>query len=160
MGFSDLPRSPTNTIIFKVSGEFRSSESAARESALIAAQRNIREMLARLDPGIHRTPSLETIRTEMIFREDKPQIEVLNKSEKMYKITLGIELRPEHLQYLRQGQRIISTLSALAAIEMALVLIFILIRFDDWTKGFLTPWIIACACSAVLVLLILWLKFS
>jgi hypothetical protein len=148
---------PDGSVRFVVQGEFRPSVASARESALQVAQERMREWLAKQNPPIRRVPSLETIRREMIRHELSPQEEqILNRKDKMYKVTLEVELQPKQVRSLRERDRVITGMWTLGGLLAILGVLALLFRIDEWTKGYLTRWLIAAGIAAVLLLLAGW----
>lgn len=142
---------------FAVSGEFRPSVASARESALLSAQEKLREWLLRQNPPIRRAPSLETIQREMIRQELTPQEEqILNQQDKMYKITLEVEIKPHQMRSLRERDRVVSGMWTLGGLLAILGVLALLFRLDEWTKGYLTRWLIAAGILVVILLVAGW----
>jgi hypothetical protein len=148
---------PDGSARFVVQGEFRPSIASARESALQVAQERMRDWLSKQNPPIRRVPSLEMIRREMVRHETTPQEEqILNRKDKMYKITMEVELRPKHVHALRERERVVSGMWTLGVLLALLGVVSLLLRIDEWSKGYLTRWLIAAGIVAVLFLVAGW----
>ena len=142
-------------IRFRAEGEFRSSQNAARESALHSAQDQMRAWLARQDPPIRRAPSLDLINREMVRLQETPQEETIGR-DKMYKMTLVVELTPSHMRDLRERDRAFSGLWALGAVLAILGVVVLVFRIDEWTKGYLTRWLVAGGCALIVLFAGVW----
>ncbi len=148
---------PDGVACFAVQGEFRPSLASARESALQTAQERMREWLGKQNPPIRRVPSLETIRREMIRHEGPPQQEqILNQKDKMYKVTMEVVLHPKHVRGLRERDRVVTGFWTLGGLLGILGIAAVLFRIDEWTKGYLTHWLIAAGVFAVGTLFAAW----
>jgi hypothetical protein len=143
------------TVRIRAEGEFRSNQNAARESALHAAQDQMRAWLARQDPPIRRAPSLDLINREMVRQQETPQEETIGR-DKMYKMTLVVELSPSHVRDLRERDRAFSGLWALGAVLAILGVIVLVFRIDEWTKGYLTRWLVAGGLATIVLLAGVW----
>ena len=142
---------------FTIQGEFRPSLISARESALQIARERMLDWLAKQNPPIRRVPSLDTIRREMIRHEEPPQQEqILNRSDSMYKITMEVDLQPKHIRALRERDRIVTGLWTLGGLLALLGIAALLLRIDEWSKGYLTRSLIASGAAAVIVLAVAW----
>src|SRR5262249_11611566 len=129
---------PDGSSRFMVQGEFRSSVDAARDSALHAAQEQMRAWLAKQDPPVHRKPSLETIRREMNPLDHALASEPLEKSnDLMYKMTMEFEMRPQHVRDLREQERVVVGIGTFGGMLAILGVVALFFRIDEWTKGYL-----------------------
>ena len=156
-GAADPALQPDGSARFIVQGEFRPSVASARESALQTAQERIREYLAKQNPPIRRVPSLETIRRELVRHEESPQEEqILNRKDKMYKIKMEVDLQPKHVRSLRERDRVITGMWTLGVALALLGVVSLLFKIDEWTKGYLTRWLIAAGIVAVIFLIAGW----
>lgn len=156
-GRDDLAHQSDGTVRFVVQGEFRTSIASARESALQAAQERMREWLGKQNPPIRRAPSLESIDREMIKKEHSPQEEqILDRKDKMYKVTLEVDLKPKDVRSLRERDRVVSGLWTLGGLLAIIGVIALLFRLEEWTKGYLTRWLIAAGIAAILLLVGGW----
>lgn len=140
------------TLRFTAQGEFRSSKAAAEESVRQVAQEQMRAWFAKQTPPIRRTPSLDAIRREKMILNEKTEVEtVLN--EKMYKITAVIELKPSQLRELRKRDRSLGTLWMFSVLLVFLGLVSFGFRVDEWTKGYLTRWLIGGGIALAVIAL-------
>ena len=154
------PEPQSNCVLrFTAQGEFRSTKGAAQESALQSAQEEMRAWLAKQQPPIRRVPSLESIRRENMIKGERTEVEtVLN--EKMYKITAIIDLKPDQVRELRKHDRSLSTLWLFGGLIALLGVVSAGFRVDEWTKGYLTKWLIAggLALGVFAVVVLWWMK--
>ncbi|MCE9530955.1 MAG: hypothetical protein K8T89_07510 [Planctomycetes bacterium] len=148
---------PNGSIVFLVQGEFRPSVDSARDSALHTAQEKMRDWLSRQDPAIRRAPSMETIRREMKPHEFTLQEEqILNQQDRMYRMMIEVEMQPKHVRALRESERVTLGLWTLGGILGILAVIAALFFVDEWTKGYLTRWLIAGGLMLFIGLAVLW----
>jgi hypothetical protein len=130
------------SVRFTVQGKFHSNLNDARHSALLAAQQRLREWLAKQDPPIRHVPTLDVIRREMLRQQSAPQEgEALNETQ--YRIEMTVEMQPSHIRALRSRDRTSSGVWLLGGALAILVVVGLFFRIDEWTKGFLTRWLIA-----------------
>ena len=146
---------PDGTIRFRIQGEFRPSLESARESARQTAQERMRDWLGKQNPPIRRVPSLDNIR-RMVRQEYSPQQEMLNQKDTMYKITMDVDLHPKNVRDLRERDRVLTGIWTLGGLLALLGIAALLFRIDEWTKGYLTRWLIAAGVGAVIALLAGW----
>lgn len=139
---------PDGTRRFVARGDFRGNVAAARDSALVAAQIQIRSWLVQQDPPIRHVPSLDTIRREMLRHTDQPEEETV-LGDREYKVTAIVELRPYHVHSLRSRDRTVSGLWLLGGGLAILGVVAIFLRIDEWTKGFLTRWLVAVGIAII-----------
>jgi hypothetical protein len=143
---------------FRVQGEFRPSVDSARESALRTAQEHIRDWLAKQETPIHHVPSIETIRTRMSVNEIARQEEqILNQSDRMYKMTVAVDLRPELMRELRERDRVGLGVWAFGGVVGILGLVVLLFRVDEWTKGYLTRLLMVGGVVVGVAAVVIWL---
>lgn len=133
-------------VCFLVQGEFRPSIEAARESAYRTAQERLRDWLARQSPPVRQVPSIETIRKEMNAREYSPQEEqILNQSDRMYKITMEVTLSPKMVRELRERERVALGVWVLGLLTGMLAILATCRWIDRWTQQHWTRWLIVTA---------------
>ncbi len=142
-------------------GDFQSSVAKAKESAWRAAQDRLRDWLAQQSPPIHAVPSMETIRKQqMVVRESAPQEEQIlneNLNEKFYRIKVEVELKPKQMRELRERDRVGASIISLGGLIAMLGLVVAFFRLDEWTKGYLTRWLIVGGLvMAAAALIALW----
>jgi len=119
---------------FLFRGEFRPNMASARESALQAGQEKMRDWLTRQDPSVHRWPSLDMIRREMNPQELSVQEEqILNQKDRMYKVTMEIELQPKQVRALRGTQRVVEGFWALSSLMTLLSIAAAIFFAHQWT---------------------------
>jgi hypothetical protein len=151
----------TGALLFRVQGEFRPSIESARESVLHAAQLRLRDWLAQQNPPIRRVPSLDQIYREMKRVEQPPQVEQIlisedNSQVKMYKITMDVEFLPKQIRDLRERDRISFGMRTFGGLLGILGVAALLFRLDEWTKGYLTGWLMAAAAGLIGLVAALW----
>ena len=112
---------------FVAQGEYRGQLDAARDSTLHAAQDQLREWLEKQNPPIHRVPSLDAIKRDMLRQENPPQKEKV-LSDTMYKVTMEFELTPVQIRSLRSSDRTATGLWILAGITAILGVLIIAAR--------------------------------
>ncbi len=151
-----LVRDDDGAIIFQVAGGFRSTQAAAKESALLEAQLQMRWWLRRQELPIRHAPSIEMIRRKLIVQEDTPAIETVS-GEKQYKISITVFLNSSTIRELRAADRVVSTAWWIGSVMGILALIALVLRLDEWTKGYLTRWLVVGAAGFGLAVgLLLW----
>jgi hypothetical protein len=143
------------SVRFRAQGEFRSNQHAARENALHAVQDQMRAWLAKQEPPIRRAPSLDVINREMIHQQEPVQEETVGK-DRMYKITIVVDLTPAHVRDLRERDRAFSGLWTLGAVLAILCVVSLAFRIDEWTKGYLTRWLVVGGVALTTGLVGLW----
>lgn len=142
------------SVRFRAQGEFRSSPQAARDSALQAVQEQMRAWLAKQDPPVRRAPTLDAIGRTV--RQQEPMQEESVAGGRMYKATLVVDLTPAHVRDLRERDRAYSGVWTLGGVLAILGVVALFFRIDEWTKGFLTRWLIAAAVALSAGLVGLW----
>lgn len=148
---------PNGSLRFLVQGEFRPSLNSARESAVQTAQERLREWLGKQYPAVRRVPSLDTIRREMLRHEGPVQQEqILNQKDSMYKVTMEVELKPKHIRELRERDRVVTGMWTLGGLLALLGIAIFLFQIDEWTKGYLTRWLIAAWIVSAILLFTTW----
>jgi len=149
-------RLENGAIRFTVQGDFRGSKSAARESALLEAREQIRGWLLRQEPPIKHAPSLEAIQ-HMLRPENAPPQEEPLKSGMMYKMTISVDLTPLDIRTLRSRDRTVTGFWALCGLMAIFGVTALVYRIDEWTKGYLTRWLIGGGMAVLaLVLGLFW----
>jgi hypothetical protein len=133
---------------FSVQGKFRGNVNAARDSAVEAAQERLRSWLAEQAPPIRHVPSLDTIRREMIRQQETPEKEQVD-NETQYRVTLSVEMQPSHIRALRARDRTGSGIWMLGGVLAILGVVALFFRVDEWTKGYLTRWLIAGGIAVI-----------
>jgi hypothetical protein len=143
-------------IKFHVAGRFRASPAAAKEDALQAAQQQMRWWLARQESPIRHVPTIDTIRRKLITQEELP-IEQIDNGQKTYKITISVFLNQNIIRELRATDRVVTSTWWLGTAMGILALVAIVFRLDEWTKGYLTRWLVVGAAGIGLAVgLFLW----
>jgi hypothetical protein len=141
---------------FTATGDFAADPRAAKESAVRAARDQMRDWLAKQDPPVRRAPPLDLIAREMVVQEHPPEVETILNGEKRYRLTVEARLRPVHVRDLRERDRAFAGLWFLSGAMAVLGVITLAFRVDEWTKGFLTPWLVAGAGALSAALVAVW----
>jgi hypothetical protein len=149
---------PNGAVRFLVQGKFLPSVEQARESALRTAQDRLRDWLSLQSPPIRTVPTIETIlREKMILHEFPPQEEqILDQQDRVYKMTMEIELQPSQVRDLRQRDRLTAALGALGVLLALLGVVVLFFRLDEWTKGYLTRWLMVGGVMLSAAILAVW----
>ena len=137
-----------NSFRFVAQGEYRGQLTGARDSTLHAAQDQLRDWLGKQNPPIQHVPSLDTMRREMLLREHPPHEETV-LSDTMYKVAMEFELTPVQIRSLRSSDRTAVGLWILVGITAILGVLSLFFRVDEWTKGYLTRWLIVAGALIV-----------
>jgi hypothetical protein len=150
------PKGPTE-ISESVEGEWSSSPEAARESALRAAQRRLQIVLAETTPPVNRAPSLDMIQDELIIGVHREQERFEGRiNGTMYKITLDLKVGPNALKELRREDRVAWAAWLMGGISIVLGLVSIGFRLDEWTRGYLTRWLIIGTVAIIVLVGVAW----
>jgi hypothetical protein len=150
------PKGPTE-ISESVEGEWSSSLDDARVSALKAAQHRLQLVLPELKPATNRVPSLEMIREEMVAGEySKAESFPAPINETMYKITLDLKVGPKQLKELRREERVAWAAWLMGGISIVLGLVSVGFRLDEWTRGYLTRWLIIGTVAIIVLVGVAW----
>src|SRR5262249_32475495 len=139
------PEEPT----FLVAGGFDATKEKAKESAIRAAVEKVHEYLLEQDPPVTRMPTTELVRKmllegqETVIEEPDPDPTISEADKKpMYRMTVAVKVRPEHIRDLRSRERSSEALWVLAGLAGLAGVVAVFFRIDAWTKGYLTSWLI------------------
>ncbi len=77
-------------------------------------------------------------------------------NDKMYKITLDVEITPGQVRNLYGRERIALGMWTLGGLMGILGVVALLFRLDEWTKGYLTWWLMIAGAGAVVALVLSW----
>ena len=150
------PKGPPE-IVERVEGEWSSSPEAARDSAVRAAQRRLQIVLAELTPPLNRAPSLEMIQDELISGVQRAQERFEGRiNGPMYKITLDLKVGPSQLKELRREDRVAWAAWLIGGISILLGLVSIGFRLDEWTRGYLTRWLVIGTVVIIILVGVAW----
>jgi hypothetical protein len=150
------PKGPVE-ITERVDGEWSSSPEAARESALRAAQRRLQIVLAEMTPPVNRAPSLDMIQDELINGVHREQERFEGRiNGTMYKITLDLKVGPSALKELRREDRVAWATWLMGGISIVLGLVSVGFRLDEWTRGYLTRWLIIGTVAIIVLVGVAW----
>jgi hypothetical protein len=152
-----VPPAGPPVIQFEASGDHFPTLEQAREDAAEKAKGRLRwALLQDVHPPIERVPSTQMILEQLTRSQTKDSVPVPEYNEPYIGVTLTIEVRPEHLQMLRRAERVADTGWLLAAACGALAVISLGFRLDEWTKGYLTRWLIIGAAGVIGLVAAAW----
>lgn len=134
------------------------TEAEAEQDALANARTTIIRELAELDPPVHYTPTLNEVRNEFI-RKDSRSVKVPTEAEREEFKKNGVDANRVYVEYdlqvtsdqvreMRTRDRVAITLRVMFGAAFAALAVFVFLRLDEWTKGYLTRWL---ACAAVVL---------
>lgn len=134
------------------------TEAEAEQDALANARTTIIRELAELDPPVHYMPTLNEVRNELI-RKDSRSVKAPTEAEREELKKNGVDANRVYVEYdvqvtsdqvreMRTRDRVATTLRVLCGGAFAALAVFLFLRLDDWTKGYLTRWL---ACAAVVL---------
>ena len=147
---------PNGDALFMVRGDYRGSEAAARDNVLQAAQLRIRDWLQSRDPPVQHFPSLEEIRKYMVTNEGIVSTQEIPPNELQYKMELMLTVTPEEVRKLLSKDRVYGTAWSFAGLMVVLGVAAVVLRLDEWSKGYLTKWLLYAGAAAMGGLLALW----
>jgi hypothetical protein len=145
----------------KVSGGFEKTKDLARDSAIRAAVSDLHDYLLQQEPPVTRMPTTEFIRRNLLLNEQE-QVTTTKvpgdsgTEQDMYKVTVALKVKPEHLRELRSEERSREVLWVLAGLGGLAAVGAVFFRIDAWTKGYLTSWLVLGTVGAATLLTGLW----
>jgi hypothetical protein len=154
------PQAPVEPTL-RVSGGFEKTKDLARDSAIRAAVSDLHDYLLQQDPPITRMPTTEFIRRKVLLK-DQEQVTTTKvpgdagTEQEMYKVTVALKVKPEHMRELRSEERSREALWVLAGLGGLAAVGAVFFRIDAWTKGYLTSWLVLGTVGAATLLAGLW----
>ena len=152
------PPNESAVIRFQVQGGWYPNEDKALESALEEAQDQLKAQLASLDPPVGRLPDVSYIRDKLVRKKYPPAKKWFEDptNADYIMMTLDIEVLPEHLRTLRREERVASAAWLMGGTSLLVAVVSLFFRFEEWTKGYLTRWLVLGAVGAVALVAGLW----
>ncbi|MCX7666538.1 MAG: hypothetical protein N2112_13440 [Gemmataceae bacterium] len=144
-------------ITLEVVGGFQESKEKARRDAIQVAQEQIKEHLLTMDKPLNRTPSFELINEQMVknIKYDEQDLGSVSK-EKFYRATIQIEVNSHHLKLLRGRERSSDMVLVVLGSTLILGIAALFFKFDSYTGGHITRWLIPTMVGVALVVGGLW----
>ena len=144
------------------------TESEAEESALLQAQKRVAELLSKLDPPVRYEPSLAVVKNEFVRKEtrairkptaaEQEEWKRLGYSPDRVFVEYEVVVTADQVRELRSQDRVSGALKVFGGLAAVALAAFLFLRFDEWTKGYLTSWLaflaVALAVSAAAALVL------
>ncbi|MCS6866802.1 MAG: hypothetical protein RMJ56_08830 [Gemmataceae bacterium] len=134
------------------------SEAEAEEDTFLQAQTLLAQKFAELDPPLDHTPSMAEVKAEYLRKETRtvspPSEAILDEAAqaglagKLVYVGYDVEVSADQVRELRSQQRVMASLRIVGILMASALAIFLFLRADDWTKGYLTRWL---ALAAVII---------
>jgi hypothetical protein len=146
----------------QATGELCTSQEKARESAIEAAQAKLAAELRGLSPSVDRVPEFALVRARITreklenFESRRTDQDAAAPTEPVHKMTLDVVLKPDDIRALRQLERSQWGAWFVGGASLLLALLSLAIRIEEWTKGYLTTWLMVGAIALSVVLAGLW----
>jgi hypothetical protein len=155
--WAGTPAESAGAIQVRATGDFRRTLEEARASAILAAQRELASVLRQFDPPVDRVPDEAVIRDKMVTGWGAPEPSTaLHPDDVYHRLTVDVSLRPEHVRSLRNEERIVETAWVIGGATLLLAVVALFLRVEEWTKGFLTRWLILGAVGVAALIAVLW----
>ena len=155
----DTPKRPSGPALIReqvASGIPYPTEAEAEQDALRQAADRIAQKLGELDPPILFWPSPSVVKNEYVRKDSRvvrpptdEERELLKEhgyGDRVY-VEYTVELTAEQVRGLRTHNRVgfaLRVLGIFTAVALAGLMFF---RIDDWTKGYLTSWLMVVAVA-------------
>jgi hypothetical protein len=133
------------------------SEAEAEEDAFLQAQTLLVQKFAELDPPLEYTPSMAEVKAEYLRKETRtvspPSAALQDEAAqaglqgKLVYVGYDVEVSADQVRELRAQQRVIASLRVVGILMASAVAVFLFLRADDWTKGYLTRWLALAAVT-------------
>lgn len=133
------------------------SEAEAEEDVFLQAQSLLEQKFAELDPPLEHTPSLAEVKAEYLRKDTRtvspPSAALQDEAAqaglpgKLVYVGYDIEVSADQVRELRTQQRVLASLRVVGMLMASALAVFLFLRADDWTKGYLTRWLALAAVT-------------
>lgn len=135
------------------------TEAEAEEDAITRAREVLHEKLNALSPPITRTPSASAVRAQHVVKDSRKvrspgedERELLTRSglgaDRVY-VEFEVKVTEAQVRELRSQDRVVSALRVTGLFTAVALALFLFLRLDEWSRGYLTSWLGAGAAFLV-----------